>query len=80
MSKTTMGETRSGRDNGKDDGGFRAIFTEQVASAARFLDTISIFSGTAGEATDIAAAYTTVHRSGAPDYWECWRTNAHKCG
>ena len=52
-------------DNVKDEEGYRAVFTEQGASAsemaaAKFLDTISKLLGMAGETSDAISACTQV--------------------
>ena len=58
-------------DNVKDEGGYRAVFTEQGASvsqmaAATFLDAMSKLLGMAGETSDAISAYTQVTMTEAP--------------
>ena len=55
----------------KDDNGYRAVFTEQGASASQIagatsLDTVSRLAGMAREADDAVSAYTQVRTSEAP--------------
>ena len=58
-------------DNVKDEEGYRAVCTEQVASAsqmaaAQFLDTISKIPGMAAETSDAIPAHTQVKINDAP--------------
>ena len=59
------------RDNVKDEGRYRAVFTEQGVSvsqmaAAKFLDAMSKLLGMAGETSDAISAYTRVKMTEAP--------------
>ena len=61
----TRGELCSGEDNVKDEEGYKAVFTEQGASAspmaaAKFSDTISKLPDLAGERGGAISAYTQV--------------------
>ena len=58
-------------DNVKDDGGYKAVFTEKGASASqvaaiRYLATISSLPGMDEQANDAVSAHTQVHLSDAP--------------
>ena len=58
-------------DNVKDEGWYRAVFTEQGVSvsqmaAAKFLDAMSKLLGVAGETSDAISAYTRVKMTEAP--------------
>ena len=58
-------------DNVKDEGRYRAVFTEQGVSvsqmaAAKFLDAMSKLPGMAGETSDAMSAYTRVTMTEAP--------------
>ena len=71
ISLVRKGESCSGGDTVKDDGGYKAVFTEQAASAlqlaaARFLDAISRLLGLAGEANDAVSPYKVVDLCEAP--------------
>ena len=70
-SKNTRAESCSGGRNVEDESGYKAVFTEQGASASqmaatKFLQTISRISGVAGEAIGAVAAYTQVKMTDAP--------------
>ena len=72
-------------DNVKDDGGYKAVFTEKGASASqvaaiRFLAIISKLPGMDEEANDAVSAHTQVHLSDAPRLLRLPERNAHKCG
>ena len=61
-------------DNVKDEEGYRAVFTEQGASAcqmaaAKFLDTMSNLPGMPGETNDAISAYTRVKMPEAPRWF-----------
>ena len=69
-------------DNVKDEGGYRAVFTEHGVSAsqmaaARFLDAISKLLGMAGETSDAISASKWPK---LPDCYECRKKNVLKCG
>ena len=60
-----------GRDTVKDDNGYKAVFTEQGASAsqvaaATLQDAVSRSPSMTGEANDTVSAYTQVDMSEAP--------------
>ena len=84
-SRTYKGSVVLLGDNGKDDSGYRAAFTEQGASAlqvaaARFLDAISRLLAWRVKQTTQFQLTRRCTRWKHQDYCDCRRKSARKCG